>query len=59
VLTTKIILNIERFFMKKLSQVEDQYKKEKISILLSELNSTLDLYREKDIEDEIHISNQN
>ena len=45
--------------MKKLSQVTDQYKKEKISILLSELNSTLDLYCEKDIEDEIHISNKN
>ena len=45
--------------MKKLSQVKDQYKKEKISILLSELNSTLDLYCEKDIEDEIHISNKN
>ena len=45
--------------MKKLSQVTDQYKKEKISILLSELNSTLDLYREKDIEDEIHISIKN
>ena len=30
----------------------------KVSILLSELNSTLDLYREKDIEDEIHKSNR-
>ena len=45
--------------MKKLSQVKDQYKKEKISNLLSDLNSTLDLYREKDIEDEIHMPNNN
>jgi hypothetical protein len=45
--------------MKKLSQVKDQYKKEKISILLSELNSTLDLYREEDIEDELHMPNNN
>ena len=45
--------------MKKLSQVKDQYKKEKISILLLELNSRLDLYHEKDIEDEIHLSNKN
>ena len=45
--------------MKKLSQVKEQSKEDKISILLSELNSTLDLYRENDIEDEIHISNKN
>ena len=45
--------------MKKLSQVKEPCKEDKISILLSELNSTLDLYREKDIEDEIHISNKN
>ena len=45
--------------MKKLSRVTEQWKEDKISILLSELNSTLDLYCEKDIEDEIHISNKN
>ena len=45
--------------MKKLSQVKDQYKKEKISILLSELNSTLELYCEKDIEVDSHISSDN
>ena len=42
--------------MKKLSQVKEPCKEDKISILLSELNSTLDLYCEKDIEDEIHLS---
>ena len=45
--------------MKKLSQVKEQCKEDKISILLSELNSTLDLYCEKDIEDEIHMPNNN
>ena len=45
--------------MKKLSRVTEQWKEDKISILLSELNSTLELYCEKDIEADSHISSDN
>ena len=45
--------------MKKPSHVKEQCKEEKISILLSELNSTLELYCEKDIEADSHISSDN
>ena len=45
--------------MKYFFHITEQCKENKISFLLSELNSTLELYREKDIEDEIPISNDN
>ena len=45
--------------MKKPSQVKEQCKEEKISILLSEFNSTLELYCEKDIEEDSHILSDN